>query len=410
MDPSPAQRWMFIQLLLWAIGTQLDEAVASVGLVGCAVAVAVHGIGNRGSIGSSLRRWKILLAFVGWALLAPLCVGRVPTGAGVARIFDWVGVPIAAYALGAVTRTQRIWIAAIAGSVFLVSCAVAGLQHFGFWPSREIFAPLSWTRIGFQRVYERVPGSENRFMGGGLLFHRLKFAHVGGLAVLVSLVWAFRGQRELWRGYAAIVSGIGFLSVMFFPFARAAAVVLLLTATLTATWLAPRRRAVAILAVVILAISPLILIYNAPLRTRFILASSDSGSGNRVALAKAGLTAIRAHPVVGIGLGQFRPSKFAMPDAPADVLEHPGKAHNQFISMAAEMGVPGLGLFLLLLIWLALQMGITQPQGLAGISALVFFCLLSLFHDPLYHAEFSMALVLVLGAGMAQARIPISRR
>jgi hypothetical protein len=79
--------------------------------------------------------------------------------------------------------------------------------------------------------------------------------------------------------------------------------------------------------------------------------------------------------------------------------------------MAAEMGVPGLCLFLLLLIWLALKMGISQAQGLAGTSALLFFCLLSSLHDPLYHAEFSMGLVLVLGAGMAQApRIPISRR
>jgi O-antigen ligase len=410
---------MFVQLLLWAIGVQLDEAMASVGLVGCAVAVAVHSIGNRRFSGSSLLRWKPLLAFVGWALLAPLFLGRVPTGAGVARVVDWLGVPIAAYAFGTVTSTQRIRIAAIAGSVFLVSCALAGLQHFGFWPSRELFAQLSGTRIGFHRVYERVPGVENRFMGGGLLFHRLKFAHLGGLAVLVSLVWAFHAPRAPLRLYAAIVCAIGFLSVVFFPYARAAAVALFLSALLTAAWLARRRRAVAILAVVILAISPLVLIYNAPLRTRFISASSDSGSGNRLAIVKAGLAAIRAHPVVGVGLGQFRPSKFAMPDAPPDVLEHPGKAHNQFISMAAEMGAPGLGLFLWLLIWLALKMGIGQAQGLAGTSALLFFCLLSLFHDPLYHAEFSMGLVLVLGAAMARvdelqpmmvSRIPISRR
>jgi hypothetical protein len=64
-------------------------------------------------------------------------------------------------------------------------------------------------------------------------------------------------------------------------------------------------------------------------------------------------------------------------------------------------------------------MGIGQAQGLAGTSALLFFCLLSLLHDPLYHAEFSMGLVLVLGAAMARvdelqpmmvSRIPISRR
>ncbi|HXN41364.1 MAG TPA: hypothetical protein VN918_06210, partial [Myxococcaceae bacterium] len=265
-DATPAQYWMFIQLLLWAIGTQLDEAMASVGLIGCAVAVVIHSIGNRGFAGSSLLRWKPLLAFLAWALLAPLCLGRIPTGAGVARVVDWLGVPIAAYAFGAVNRAQRIWIGVIAGSVFLVSCGLAGLQHYGLWPSRELFAPLSWTRIGFQRVYERIPGIDNRFMGGGLLFHRLKFAHLGGLAVLVSLVWAFRAPRKPLRFYAAIVCAIGFLSVIFFPYARAAAVALLLSALLTTAWLARRRRAVALLAVGVLAFSPLILIYNAPLR------------------------------------------------------------------------------------------------------------------------------------------------
>ena len=40
---------------------------------------------------------------------------------------------------------------------------------------------VGWAKVPYARVYEPVPNAEGRFMGGGLAFHRLKFAEVTAL-------------------------------------------------------------------------------------------------------------------------------------------------------------------------------------------------------------------------------------
>src|SRR5262249_57638826 len=82
------------------------------------------------------------------------------------------------------------------------------------------------TRIPFWRVYEPVAQADGRFMAGGLLFHRLKFAHVGGLAVLASCVLGLAARGAL-RALGLACALIGFVSVLEFPYARAASVALL---------------------------------------------------------------------------------------------------------------------------------------------------------------------------------------
>src|SRR6202030_2342808 len=102
--------------------------------------------------------------------------------------------PIAAWAVAALSFRQRAILAALVGAVFLLSCTAAGLQHFGVWPAEAWFQPLAWTRLPFHRVYEEVPGDPARFMGGGLIFHRLKFAHVGGIVVIGAAVAGIAGR------------------------------------------------------------------------------------------------------------------------------------------------------------------------------------------------------------------------
>src|SRR5260370_743994 len=84
-------------------------------------------------------------------------------------------------------------------------------------------------------------------MVGGLLFRRLKFAHVEGLAVLVALSWSFHTVGWL-RVLSASIAAIGFVSILTFPYARAASVALVVTALATALWLQWRRVGVRIAA------------------------------------------------------------------------------------------------------------------------------------------------------------------
>jgi O-antigen ligase len=398
------ERWFLVFLALWGVGVLFVEALAAAGLAGCALGALVVARQGGLTVRGALRGWAPLVAFLGWALLVPLLAGRPPSGTGVARLLDFVGIPVAAVALGTLSDARRMRLGWVLVAVFLLSCAVAGLQHFGAWPSPEAWELLAWTRLPFARVYEAVPGSEGRFMAGGLLFHRLKFSHVGGMAVAFALGLGLRlrGRR---RAAALMVAALGLVSVGLFPYARAASVALVAVLGLLVLLGLPRRVAVAAL-VGLVGMALLTLALNRPLRERFMTSASDKGSGNRSALLETGLLALRERPFTGVGPGRFQARLYATPDMPQQAREHPGKAHNQFLSMAAETGLPGALLFLGLLAWLAWRLPLSRPEGLGALGALAFFCLLSLLHDPLFHVQASQALVLVLGAGFAGAVDP----
>ncbi len=354
-----------IALSVWAVGVQLNELVAGIGAWTTALLVLV--IAAR-----ELEAWWPVAAFVAFGLAVPT-LAHLPTGTGVARLCDWLLLPVAAVA---VTRASLRPVAIAALVTCALSCLAAGLQHFGLWPSADLFAPLAFTKIPFSRVYEQR--EDGRFMAGGLTFHRLTFANVTALVVIAAAAH--------WRNVrAAVIAVLGFVSVAIFPAARAAAASLALA---LATLVRPRWIAAVLLAVVAVA----------GLWTR--------PSGERLGLLQSGLAAVRAHPLAGAGLGRFKPGDYAATDAPAQVLEHGGKSHNQLLTLAAEGGVPFALAFVALLLWLARRLLKAGPGTArdAGLAALLFFALLSQLHDPLFHAITSQALMLVLGGclGLAQ--------
>jgi O-antigen ligase len=397
-------------LLVWAVGCQTSELIATVGLVGtvlCAVVCAWRQE-QRPNV-ALLRAWLPLWLFVAWAILGPLAAGHTPKGSGLGRLSDLCAIPFAAYAFSRLSDGWRRRVLVAAGGVMLASCICAGLQSYGIWPSQDTMHHWFKGVIRTDRVYEAVSGSPRRFMGGGLLFHRLKFAHVTGLVVLVALVLAVRANEARDRRMAFVVAAAGLISVALFPFVRAALFALVMSAALAlALAYGGGRRALLAVGLILLVALGAVLV-SPGLRARFQGSLTSEGSGERGALWQTGLTAVRTHPITGVGAGRFRPNLFASAETPKAVLEHPGKAHNQFLTLAAETGIVGLLLFVYLLVWLGRSMGKGSARAAIGRSALVYFVLLSLLHDPLFHAPFSMALALVLGgalgAGLTRAQV-----
>jgi O-antigen ligase len=75
----------------------------------------------------------------------------------------------------------------------------------------------------------------------------------------------------------------------------------------------------------------------------------DSGSETaHLAAWQAGSRMIHEHPLAGIGVGAFREQMLAYAPAWYDGL--PSMAHNAYISVTAEMGIPGVLLFLSILV------------------------------------------------------------
>ncbi len=393
-------------LASWSVGAVSSEPLATAGMIllGCWLALELAVGEVPLDLRALARRWWPLWLFVGWALLGPLAAGRPPTGTGVARAVDWLAIPAAALAMASASPAVLRRIAIATAAVFLLSCAVAAFQHYGLWPGPAAFERWSWTRVPFQRVYEPAPGAPGRFMAGGLFAHRLKFAHVGGLAVAFAACLGLRAKG--WQRWLALgTAAAGAASIVLLTYARAAviglAVALPLALLLSMRWARWSRAAVVFACVAVLASAGM----NGALRQRFVSALTTDGSGARTEILASGARAVREHPVAGVGLGRFRPSLYAAPDVPQYVLENPGKAHNQLLSIAAETGLPGAALFLLLAVWLARSLQREHPAGAAGLSSLAFFAVLSLFHDPLYQAPFSMGLALALGAAMGLGRV-----
>lgn len=395
-------RWRFGALVLWAVGVQVHELFGTAGLALLTLSFLPE-LRSGDFLRGLWRGWWPLVAFVGWALAAPLLGGFLPRGEGVARWFDWLTIPLVAATAAGLGRRQWAGLAAAALGTLTLSSAVAGLQHFGAWPPEAAFDSLRWTGISFFRVYEQVPG-QPRFMGGGLLFHRLKFGHVSGLMVAAA-IGASRHLAGRWRVAALAAAGFAFVAVWLFPYARMAAVAMTVGAgaTLVLGSGSPRRALLGVALMGLVGVGAIAAI--APLRARFASAFTDQGSGQRTQHLQAGLEAIRQHPLVGVGAGQFTPAKFGGEAMAEHVRANPGKAHNQFVSVAAEAGVPGGFGFLALLAWLAARAW-RRPLGPVTVGALALFVTLSLAHDPLFQAPVSLALVLCVGLGLSETAPP----
>ncbi|MBK7863502.1 MAG: O-antigen ligase family protein [Archangiaceae bacterium] len=357
MPPSATRlRLLTVALATWAVGVQLSELVAAVGCYGTAAVVLTL---ERPTL-ADVKRWWPLALFIGWGLIVPLLGGHAPTGSGVARLCDWLLLPVAAWAAAQLGERCRPVLIAAAVTCAL-SCLAAALQYFGLWPPLEFFEGLPALKVPFERVYE--PTADGHFMAGGLLFHRLKFAHVTALVVLAA--------ASRWREpRAAALALFGFVSVAVFPAARAAAGALALAMS---TLVKPRWVAVALIAVVA----------AAGLWSR--------SPGERVELLRGGLAAVEQHPLTGVGLGRFKPVDFSSSD-------NQGKAHNQALSIAAEGGIVHGLLFVALLVWLGRLL--FKANATAGLAALAFFALIAQLHDPLFHPVFAQALMLVLGGAL----------
>jgi len=90
----------------------------------------------------------------------------------------------------------------------------------------------------------------------------------------------------------------------------------------------------------------------------------------RVELARAGIEMMVTHPVFGVGLGQFQAVEFHYNPLLISLEAHPHIAHNTYVQLGAEGGIPTLALYLAILgVTLATCRGAQKTPGVPDRTA-----------------------------------------
>jgi O-antigen ligase len=376
--------------LLWialgglsALAVGLASALDVIAALGVAIAIAVALItAMRPSIILAMLSISISLELVSFGgvnisrLLAPvaLLVVLLELIRGKASVrwsapIGWV----VAYALWAIA--SGFWTVSIAGTVFLLSSLAVALVYMVAFAAlldsrRElerilyIFALASLfvgalTFLAFFREDQSGGLQEGRSQGGTGDPSFFAAYQLVALPLVLTLA-AHAKQRWLRLGlYVAVLAIIGslFTSLSRGAFIALAVLIPLILALPARAFFRSSAQKQFLLLLVVLAGTSVVLLAPTQVITRvesiYAEEGSDTQGSGRLNLWLAAEQSIRDHPVLGVGYGSFRYiSNDLLLQTPGVDLEHyeirddGAEAHNLYLGTAAELGLPGLILYL----------------------------------------------------------------
>jgi O-antigen ligase len=226
------------------------------------------------------------------------------------------------------------------------------------------------------------------------------------VAIVVALVVALYGARR--DALAAAATIVALWLGLLLSFSQSSFVALV-AGVLGAVVLAWQRRAVIALAVAAAAL--LAAGFVVPSVRAEILETPDRATGNRSTLLREGFRIAVDHPLGGVGLGGF---KSAYGERVGFRAADPARAasHNTPVTVAAELGAPGILLFSWMLgtaLWLSFRRASRSFAGRASLSlglALLAIAVHSLFYNAFFEDPMSWALVGLTALGYAWRTSP----
>lgn len=168
-------------------------------------------------------------------------------------------------------------------------------------------------------------------------------------------IWMARSEsRNLWKMVGRICTPVLAFAVFL---SQSRGGLLALTVMATLAWLSSRHK-VKLLAGFLAAASLLFAIAPSQVLARIaqirVLGEAETGAElstrARVELARAGIGMMEAHPLFGVGLGQFKPVEFHYNPVLEDLIPFPKIAHDTYIQLGAEGGIPTLAFYMAILL------------------------------------------------------------
>lgn len=204
--------------------------------------------------------------------------------------------------------------------------------------------------VGFSALYvlrewQKDHGSSPGFRPGWITGDSNTFA-IGAMLCLPLAFYLMLEKRPAWERFYCLSCSIVTLAAVILGASRGGFLGLSVAFLLAAL---KSRRPFRTLALVSVLLIPTILILpQSPLRRLFHPDWVDNSAVvSRQVAWNGGLNMIKAHPFFGVGLGNFKPLVMPYEDAEQKVQS---VAHNSYLEIGAELGLPALCVFLALLI------------------------------------------------------------
>jgi O-antigen ligase len=251
--------------------------------------------------------------------------------------------------LSALTKGQGIGLSngpliIYTSSLFLIfiSISIIDTLHRLRWTVLTLIGSYGFASLYVIREWQQGRKLYSDFRPGWIVGDSNYFATTAIFAVVLAFYF-MQGKRSPWeKTYCAVCLVLTNLAITLC--ASRGAFLGLIAAALLLVWSSKRR--VRNLILMSLLVLPLSLALPISPTRRLLNPNQDYGSTRAHLEAwKAGLAMIKAHPFVGVGLGNFKP---LMPQymAPGTNIVVNTVAHNMFIEVAAELGLPALLIFL----------------------------------------------------------------
>lgn len=229
-------------------------------------------------------------------------------------------------------------------ALFFVTAVVIDSRERLRWTLYVAIGALAFASLyvirEWQKYHVLYPGFRPGWEVGDPNYYTLS-----ALLVLAPAIYLFRTRRSLWAGiYCLICMALTLVGVALA--ASRGGLLGLGAAFLFVVWRSERRfRNMIALAVCVL---PLLVISPSSPLQRFLHPSYGDveGETTRLELWRAGLRMVEEHPLTGIGAGNF---KYVVTRYETQENDLQKIAHNTYIEVAAELGLPGLAIFLTIL-------------------------------------------------------------
>lgn len=324
---------------LFVVASTFSIALAQVALGVALMLFVAEAIRRRyNPFAGDLRHFYIAVAaYVGWLLFSSL-FSPTPVRSLVSVREDWLftAVPIGVYLLH--RKDWRLWIIrAFAIGVGIVS-VYAIVQFFtGFDPFHD---------------YPLVSAGDFGYRPRGNFGGRLTFANYYGTAGVFLLAWGVGGASLLRRSWRRVHIAVGILALIgtVLSLSRGPIAAMIISLIIMAA-LRGRRTAVWAIAGLVVVIA-LAWVSLPGLANRFDQVRqrelSTEYEGSRLFIWSNSVKVIRDHPLVGVGISNFREeyTRHLRPDI-EDERKH-AHAHNDVLSIAANNGIPGTLLYIVM--------------------------------------------------------------